>query len=92
MKVKIVINTMEIDPGGKGARYRSSEVWSGELNILPKGEYLTKISIIADGIEHPICDVPFSLSMGYWQWIPPLVDSDELEEREQQIIENTEPL
>ena len=92
MKVKIVINTMEIAPGGESTQYRVSEVWSGELDILPKGEYLTKISIIAEGIEHPICDVPFSVTMGYWQWIPPLVDDERMEEIEDAIIQNTDPL
>lgn len=92
MKIKIVINTMEIAPGGQSAQYRTSEIWSGEMNILPKGEYLTKISILTDGIEHPICDIPFSVTMGYWQWVPPLVDDERMEEIEEAIIENTEPL
>ena len=72
MKVKIVINTIKMDDHGENEIHRfTSEVWSGEMDILPEGEYLTKISIIAEGMEHPICDVPFSPSEGYWKWINP---------------------
>lgn len=92
MKVKIVINTMTIDNEAEVSTKRWSEVWSGEMDILEEGEYLTKISLIAEGQAHPICDVPFSIMEGYWQWVPPLTDDEDLEEIEQKIIENTEGL
>ena len=54
----------------KGFR-EDSEVWSGELDIIPEGVYLTKISVIAEGIEHPICEIPFAIGIGHWIWVPP---------------------
>lgn len=72
MKCRIVINTVAMTDG-MDTMHRTSEVWSGELEIMPKGEYLTKISILAEGMEHPICDVPFSPMVGYWQWMSPAV-------------------
>lgn len=93
MKVKITIDTIEMSDHTENAlTNRRSEVWNGELDILPKGEYLTKISIIAEGIEQPICEVPFSPMVGYYQWVPPLVDNDEIEEREERIIEDVGPI
>lgn len=74
MKVRIIINTAEMaEHDTNEITERRSEVWRGEIDILPKGEYLTKISIIADGVSEPICDVPFSPMTGYYQWIPPAV-------------------
>jgi hypothetical protein len=70
MKVKIVINTVEVNDG-KVSEEDRSEVWSGELDILRENVYLTKLSIIAEGEPQPICDIPFSLATGYWAWIPP---------------------
>jgi hypothetical protein len=93
VKVKIVINTIQLDETSEPpVKERRAEVWSGEMEILPDGEYLTKISIIAEGINEPICDIPFSPMTGYYQWIPPLVDSEELETTEQRIIDETRPL
>lgn len=92
MKIKIVINTMTLDNEAESSTKRWAEVWSGEMDILEKGEYLTKISIIAEGMAHPICDIPFSPIEGYWQWIPPLIDDDEIEKREQKVIDNTESI
>lgn len=92
MKVKIVINTMTIDNEAETSTKRWAEVWSGEMDILAKDEYLTKISIIAEGIAHPICDIPFSVMEGYWQWVPPLVDDGEIEDREERVIENTKDI
>jgi hypothetical protein len=70
VKIKIIINTIEMEPDDENRLIRrTSEVWSGELDILPKGEYLTKISIMAEGINEPICDVPFSPMEGHYQWI-----------------------
>jgi hypothetical protein len=84
MKCKIVIETFLMTEKGegpfdyKGMRTRA-EVWSGELELKRDDEYLSKISIIAEGEEHPICDVPFALDIGYWQWVPPSTayDSDD---------------
>lgn len=69
MKVKIIINTMEPENGELNER--RSEIWSGELELRHPNEYLTKISVIAQGIAHPICEVPFSPYIGYYRWIPP---------------------
>lgn len=69
MKIKIVVNGMEGIPGQPGCIRHSAEVWSGEMNIA-EGIYVTKISVIAEGEPHPICDVPFSLTEGHWMWIP----------------------
>ena len=88
MRMKIVISTMERLDSGE----RRSEIWNGEMDILEDGEYITKISILGEGMEHPICEIPFSPMTGYWQWIPPLVDDDILEERENKIVENTNEL
>lgn len=91
MKVKIVINTIKMDDYGQNQIHNyTSEVWSGELNILPEGEYITKLSIIGEGFEHPICDVPFSPTVGYWHWVSPEwadPEEDDLEYREYQIID-----
>lgn len=78
MKIKIVVNSVRTY-GEDGSvsldsiRTQKSfiEVWSGEMDILDDREYLTKISIIAEGVEHPICDVPFAVGVGYWQWVGP---------------------
>lgn len=67
MKIKIVINTAD-ENGEPMAR---SEIWEGELEILDKNEYLTLISIIAEGKEHPVCQIPFSLHVGWYEWHPP---------------------
>lgn len=91
VKVKIVINTLKMDDHGQNTIHEyTSEVWSGEMDILPDGEYLTKISIIAEGIDHPICDVPFSPTVGYWSWMSPEWSNDpeppDLEFTEYQVI------
>lgn len=78
MKIRIIINSyrdtrtqeeMERPFYIKG-QISTSEVWRGDLDILSDREYLTKISIIADGISHPICDIPFGVGIGHWMWIP----------------------
>lgn len=48
-----------------------SEVWRGDLDINDQDTYLTMISIIADGVAHPICDIPFAIGVGHWLWVPP---------------------
>lgn len=95
MRVKIIIKMMDMEEHDTNQiRVRHAEVFSGELDIAPKGEYLTKISILAEGYEHPICDVPFSPLEGYWSWHSSEAGDDpELEAREikmiQSVIEET---
>lgn len=67
MKIKIVINTRVAEESGDNR----SEIWSGELEIKDKDEYLTMISVIGEGIEHPICQIPFAIGIGHYLWIPP---------------------
>ena len=76
MKIKIVIDTAD-ENGEPMAR---SQVWEGELDILNDKEYLTRISIMAEGKEHPVCQVPFSPGIGYYQWIAPDKKYEEGEE------------
>jgi hypothetical protein len=71
MKVRIVIQTMEPNADNETWGHRHSEVWSGDLELLDKNEYLTKISVIADGEPQPICDIPFAIGIGHYMWIPP---------------------
>ena len=71
MKCKIVIQTAE-----SGMR-RTSEVWSGELEIKDDTEYLVKVSLIGEGQPQPLCDIPFALGMGHYVWYPS--DNAELE-------------
>jgi|ERR1700743_319667 len=85
MQIRIIINTMKMGDD-MSIEARRSEIWRGDLEIEPEGEYITKISIIADGFPQPICDIPFSPMEGYYQWIPPLVDNEKLEEIEEQTM------
>jgi hypothetical protein len=71
MKVKIVIQTMEPGSDNESWDTRNSEVWSGELAILKEGVYVAKVSLIGEGEPQPICDIPFSLGVGHYRWIPP---------------------
>ena len=71
---------MEREDGGID-HYRSS-IWEGELEIKNQKEYLTMISIHADGMVHPICQVPFAKGLGHYLWIPP--DAILTEERDDQ--------
>lgn len=71
VKLKFVLNTLEpTDPNSSGFVRTSQEIWKGEMD-LPDGVLVMKVSVIAEGQPHPICDVPFSLTEGYWKWIPP---------------------
>lgn len=81
MKVRIIINTWRKTDDNSGYQTQS-EVWRGDLDITDKDEYLTRIVMIAEGQEHPICDVPFAIGSGHWMWIPP----DNLVEREEDEI------
>lgn len=67
MKVKIIINTRKAVERGE----HRSPIWEGELEILDKEEYLTMISIMADGELQPICQIPFAIGVGHYLWIPP---------------------
>lgn len=83
MKIRIIINTWVPEPNQekdsiltqKGHRERA-EVWRGDLDIEKEGIYLTQLSIIADGEIHPICDIPFSMTAGHYQWVPPFIERD----------------
>lgn len=87
MKVKIVINTVEMaSHGNNELTKRTAEVWSGEMDILPDNEYLTKISIIAEGINEPICEVPFSPFTGYYKWVQPVLDDKDLDRIQRKVI------
>jgi hypothetical protein len=85
MRIKIVINTWTDirtdEERNKPFHYKgyqsTSQVWGGELDILSDMEYLTKISIIAEGVEHPICDIPFAIGIGHWMWCPPEMNTEE---------------
>lgn len=61
MKVRFILNTLEDNVR------TAQEIWKGELEI-PSGVLLMKVSVIAEGEPHPICDIPFSLTEGYWSW------------------------
>jgi hypothetical protein len=67
MKVKIVIDTRKAEETGN----HRSEIWSGELEILDKNEYLVMISVMGEGQPQPICQVPFAIGIGHYLWIPP---------------------
>jgi hypothetical protein len=82
MRVKLVINTWVQTGEGiamidQEGYQENAEIWSGEIDIKDKNVYLTKVSIIGEGVEHPICDIPFSLFHGYWQWVPPVTEPEE---------------
>jgi hypothetical protein len=79
MKCRVIIETFDLgNPEDgiteKGGQTRS-EIWRGDINIENSREYLTRIQVIADGEEHPICDVPFGIGMGHWHYVP--ADNDE---------------
>ena len=82
MKVKIIIQSWHTEPADNPSPFvvkhqrRSSEVWSGEIDILDDTEYLAKISIIGEGIPQPIADIPFAIGIGHYMWIPPSVDTE----------------
>ena len=67
MKVKIIINTRR----SEDHEMQRSEIWSGELEIKDKDEYLMLISVIGEGEPQPICQVPFAIGIGHYLWIPP---------------------
>lgn len=67
MKCKIIINTLNYPDEGD-SYMASSEIWSGELELLNEHEYLMKLSLIAEGKEHPLCDMPFGIDIGHWRW------------------------
>lgn len=67
MKVKIIINTRHAEQHGDNR----SQIWEGELEIKDHQEYLTMVSVMAEGQPQPICQVPFAIGIGHYQWIPP---------------------
>jgi hypothetical protein len=100
MKIKIVINTFTDTRTREEAAQAfyvkgyngMSQVWEGELDIKEDNVYLTKVSVIGEGIAHPICDIPFSLGVGHWLWVPPENPVEESEDAESilggQILDN----
>jgi hypothetical protein len=87
MNVRIIVKSWVAVPGTNLLEYKGheerAEIWRGEINIEKESTYITKVSIIADGEEHPICDIPFSLTEGFWQWVPPMVETEEEHLRKQ---------
>lgn len=70
MRVKIVVEDVTSLYGGSRLEMSRSEIWSGEFDLRRDGTYITKVSMIAEGYEHPICDIPFSMDTGHWLWVP----------------------
>jgi hypothetical protein len=66
MKVRITIDTQV---QGENGTHRS-KIWEGELDILNHTEYLTMVSVIAEGEPQPICQVPFAIGIGHYIWVP----------------------
>lgn len=82
MRVRIVIDTFKPSEGIGSpfkfeGRRQSTLVWQGEIDILDNTEYITKISLIGEGQPQPLCEVPFALGMGHYQWMPPLLDEED---------------
>lgn len=85
MKVKMAIQTRKAED----EMNRHAVIWEGELEIKDKDEYLMMISVIADGVPQPICQVPFSIGMGHYLWIPPDREYHEmLGKPEQEVLSN----
>lgn len=83
MQVRMIINTWKSTEQGQTPfaenGYQSrAEIWHGDINLEDDKEYLTRIVMITDGIEHPICDIPFAIGSGYWAWIPGDNPGDEI--------------
>jgi hypothetical protein len=76
MKVRIIVQSIEVNPATDQWVSRHSEVWAGEMDILEPNVYLAKMSLITDGIANPIVDIPFSLGVGHYRWIPPSAEMD----------------
>jgi hypothetical protein len=76
MKAKIVIYDITLtgkqpeNPFQFTGHRTARVVWEGDLDISEEGQYITKLSIYAEGQPQPICDVPFSLGTGHYQGIP----------------------
>jgi hypothetical protein len=66
MNVRIIINALT-----SADEMENAEVWRGEIDVMGRAVYIAKVSIIAEGVAHPICDIPFSPELGYWKWVPP---------------------
>jgi hypothetical protein len=101
MRLKIIINTFvdtrtkeEIkDPFYVKGHNEMVQVWSGDLDIKEDNVYLTKVSMIAEGIAHPICDIPFAIGLGHYLWIPPDIAEEEQEDGDEissgRVLERT---
>lgn len=75
MKIKIMIQDYEVLKGQSQAeasvRQTHTCIWEGEVELLKDNVYVTKISILAEGEPQPICDIPFSPTVGWYMWVPP---------------------
>ena len=80
MNIKIVIKAHERAEDGKLVEV-NSELWAGEIALEQKEIYVAKISVIAQGEPHPICDIPFSLGEGHYLWVPPENTWPDMEEK-----------
>jgi len=80
MKIKFLMNALEGDPSNPPMMLTRAQIWEGEMEI-PNGVIVCKVSVIAEGEAHPICDIPFSLNLGHWQWHPPEIPMPEEVER-----------
>lgn len=67
MKVSMIITTRKAEENGE----HRSKIWEGELEIKDATEYLMMISVIAEGVNEPICQIPFAKGIGHYEWIPP---------------------
>lgn len=66
MKVSMIITTRKAEENGT----HRSKVWEGELEIKDDTEYLMMISVIAEGVNEPIVQVPFAKGIGHYVWVP----------------------
>lgn len=67
MKIRIVIDT---HVEGEEGMHRSP-IWEGEIEIHNDKEYITLISVMAEGEPQPICQIPFAIGIGHYIWVPP---------------------
>lgn len=81
------------EPGDSPFSYRGRHVQSlvaqGTEEAAPEGIYPLRIALYSGDVStlHPLCDVPFAIGIGYWQWRPPAGDADELAGNFAEIID-----
>ena len=79
MKCKLIITTAK---EGENGRHRA-QLWEGEIELKDKTEYLAMVTLLAEGQEHPICQIPFAMGIGHWHWIPDAPEEWDYGETEQ---------